>query len=148
MVRCAIRVCNAENMEHHTIKELDKKKVRKKRMEIRKGKKREYKKGLKNNQDSYGSAVFRYAERWADMMEAGIKDNPDLTVSEFIDIHAEQMSYDADTEGITGFMYGCAVSILSQALIHGEELRVWHNKQYSVENSDGVVNPACLVIGG
>ena len=41
-------------------------------MTIRNGKKREYNKGLKNNQDPYGSAVFRYAERWADMMEAGI----------------------------------------------------------------------------
>jgi len=116
-------------------------------MTIRKGKKREYNKGLKNNQDPYGLAVFEYAERWADMMEAGIKDNQDLTVSEFIDIYADRLSHDADTEGITGFMYGCAVSILSQAWIYGEELRIWHNKQYGVENSDGVVNPACLVIG-
>jgi hypothetical protein len=39
---------------------------------------------------------------------------------------AKQASHDADTEGITGFMYVMAVGILSQAWIHGEELRKWH----------------------
>jgi len=48
--------------------------------------------------------------------------------------------------GITGFMYGCAVNLLSQCWKHGEELRKWHNKEYGHEG-DGVVNPAVFTIG-
>ena len=41
---------------------------------------------------------------------------------------AKELSHKADTEGITGFMYGCAVSILLQCWEYGEELRRWHNR--------------------
>ena len=92
-----------------------------------------------NNTDPYGSTVFRYAERWADMMEERI------TKGEKIEDIAKELSHKADTEGITGFMYGCAVSILSQCWEYGEELRKWHNKKYNY-NGDGVVNPAILKI--
>ena len=51
----------------------------------------------------------------------------------------------ADTEGITGFMYGCAVNILSQCWEYGEVLRKWHNKEYDYEG-DGVVNPAIMTV--
>lgn len=54
--------------------------------------------------------------------------------------------HEADTEGITGYMYGCAVSILSQCWKYGEYLRKWHNKEYNYDG-DGVVNPAILTIG-
>ena len=60
--------------------------------------------------------------------------------------HAEKCSHDADTDGITGFMYGAAVSILSNHWKYGELLRKWHNKEYGHEG-DGVVNPAVLTIG-
>ena len=92
-----------------------------------------------NNTDPYGSAVFRYAERWANLMEEKITEGYKLE-----DI-AESTSHQADIEGITGFMYGAAVSILSQCWQYGEELRKWHNKQYNYEG-DGVANPAILVI--
>ena len=62
----------------------------------------------------------------------------------FYDV-AKELSFKADTEGITGFMYGCAVSILSQCWKYGEELRGWHNKQYNYDGK-GVVNPAVLKI--
>ncbi len=74
------------------------------------------------NTDGYGSGVFRYAEKWANMMEEAIENGAKLE-----DV-AQKLSHDADTEGITGFMYGCAVSILSQCWVYGEELKVWHNK--------------------
>ena len=92
-----------------------------------------------NNTDPYGSAIFRYAERWADMMEEKIVNG------ERIEDVAEKLSFKANEECITGFMYGCAVTILSECWIYGEELRTWHNKKYNY-NGDGVVNPAVLKI--
>ena len=66
---------------------------------------------------------------------------------------AESASYEADIDGITGFMYGAAVSILSQCWKHGEELRRWHNLSTQIKDegekandSGGVLNPAVLSI--
>ena len=58
---------------------------------------------------------------------------------------AQQTSNDADTEGITGFMYGASIQVLFTTWKHGEELRLWHNAQYK-HSSDGVVNPAILTL--
>jgi len=92
---------------------------------------------VQNNQDIYGLAVVQFAERWADLMEQEIDKGAKLA-----DI-AEETSHDADTEGITGFMYGCAVNILANVWEYGEELRRWHNKEYDYDGG-GVVNPAIL----
>lgn len=92
-----------------------------------------------NNTGPYGSTIFRYAERWADMMEEKIANG------ERIEDIAEKLSFKANEECITGFMYGCAVTILSQCWEYGEELRKWHNKKYDYEG-DGIVNPAILKI--
>lgn len=112
-------------------------------MKIRPGMEDDYRKGYNNNLDAYGHAVYVYAERWADMMEKDIasSDNPTKSIVS----NAERLSHEADTEGITGFMYGCAVSILSQAWEYGEILRKWHNKEYHYDG-EGVVNPAILTI--
>lgn len=93
-----------------------------------------------NSKDPYSNAVVRYAERWANLMEFRIASGDKI-----VDI-ADSTSREADTEGITGFMYGCAVNVLSQLWEYGEELRKWHNKEYNYEG-DGVVNPAILTIG-
>lgn len=92
----------------------------------------------KNSKDAYSAAVFTYAERWAELMEKEL-----LTKKTSIAAIAKQCSHDADEEGITGFMYGCAVTILSECWIHGEELRKWHNGEFD-HDGDGVVNPAIL----
>ena len=101
-----------------------------------------------NNQDSYGSAVVRYAEQWANLMEKRIK--PWAKPLESV---ADKASHDADTEGITGFMYGCAVSMLATCWIHGERLRHWHNLKMQIRNegeranrAGTVLNPALLVL--
>ena len=98
-----------------------------------------WKKFVTINNDPYGSGVVRYAERWANMMEQEMESGKLL-----IEI-ADATSHRADTEGITGYMYGCAVSILSQVWEHGEELRKWHNKEYGYEGN-GTVNPAIITI--
>jgi len=92
-----------------------------------------------NNKDGYGSAIITYAKNWGRLMQLEVSKG-----NKIVDV-AEKCSHDADTEGMTGFMYGAAVSVLSDCWIHGEELRKWHNKEYNHEG-DGVVNPAILTI--
>jgi hypothetical protein len=91
------------------------------------------------NTDDYGSAIFRYAERWADLMELEMANGAEIK-----DI-AERLSNEADTEGITGFMHGVSVNVLSHCWEHGEELKKWYNGEYNYDG-DGVVNPAILTV--
>lgn len=114
-------------------------------MKIIEGKEKEYKDWYEKNSDPYGRACFTYAERWAEMLENLIETSTDDPMKVVVD-NADRLSHEADVEGITGFMYGCAVNILSQCWKYGEELRKWNNKEYGYEG-DGVVNPAVLTIG-
>lgn len=100
-----------------------------------------------NNEDPYGAAILSYAERWADMMEEEFA--KDRTLKEV----AKVTSHEADTEGITGFMYGAAVKVLATTWEYGEELRRWHNLDTQLgdegekaNESGGVLNPALMNI--
>lgn len=104
---------------------------------------------VKVNGDPYGACVVRYAARWANLMEQEIANGG--KIKDF----ADRCSHEADKEGITGFMYGCAVSILAQVWTHGEALRLWHNRKTQIgtegdkaNEQGGVLNPALLNIGG
>ena len=93
------------------------------------------------NRDDYGRAIVAYAERWARLMQIEISSGKEL------DDIAEATSSEADIDGITGFMYGTAVSALAATWEYGDQLRKWHNKQYGItEDTEGVVNPAILTI--
>ncbi len=101
-----------------------------------------------NNQDGYGAAINEYANRWACLMEAR------MAAGEALADIAKQASREADTDGITGFMYGAAVSTLAAVWVHGEQLRRWHNKDTQIgdegdkaNEKGGVLNPAVLVAG-
>jgi hypothetical protein len=103
---------------------------------------------VKDNSDPYGSCAVRFAARWANLMEQKIAEGA------ILEAIADDSSHEANKEGITGFMYGCAVSILSQVWVHGEQLRRWHNlkTQFRDEGekaneTGGVLNPALLTIG-
>ena len=107
-----------------------------------------WERGIANNQDPYGSAAYRFAQRWAEAMEQEIAAGANLE-----DI-AEPLSHEADSEGITGFQYGAAVSVLASCWEHGERLRIWHNLATQIHhegeqaNKKGtVLNPALLNIG-
>ena len=96
------------------------------------------------NPEPYGLECFNFAERWANVMEEKMSNGEKLE-----DI-AKQTSFDV-ADGITGFMYGMAVSILSQCWKHGEQLRQWHNLATQIHdegekaNKDGgVLNPALM----
>lgn len=112
-------------------------------MKIIEGKEQEYQDWKNKNTDAYGRECFEYAERWANMLEEQIEkeNNPENVIFTY----ASKYSSDADINGITGFMYGCVVQILSLSWKYGEYLRKWHNKEYDY-NGDGVVNPAIITI--
>lgn len=94
-----------------------------------------------NSKDDYSVCVVRYAEYWAKYMQYLMAKHDGVKVAQI----ADKASRDADIDGVTGFMYGCAVNVLSQVWKYGEELRKWHNKEYDYEG-DGVVNPAVLTV--
>ncbi len=93
-----------------------------------------------NSKDAYSNGVVTYARRWAKYMQHLMRKH-NKSVIEI----ADKASHVSDIEGITGFMYGCAVNVLAQCWKYGEELRKWHNKDYGYEG-DGVVNPAVLTV--
>ena len=119
-------------------------------MKLKRGVKTKYLKYVRmNSKDGYSKAVVTYAEDWAAIMEKKLKKRG-VKVKDI----AEASGHEADTQGITGFMYGCAVSALAQFWVHGEELRRWHNREYldeekaaKADKSGGVVNPAILTFG-
>jgi hypothetical protein len=101
-----------------------------------------------NNTDGYGGRVVRYADEWARLMQVRISNGK--TVAQC----ADELSHLADDDGITGYMYGCAVAVLAKVWKHGEALRRWHNKETQIgtegdkaNESGGVLNPALLSIG-
>lgn len=105
-------------------------------------------KGLKNNKDPYGARIYSYALDWANLMEAEIANGKKLE-----DV-AEETSHVADTDGITGFMYGAAVSVLAQVWLHGDILRRWHNLRTQIgtegeraNETGGTLNPALMNFG-
>lgn len=117
------------------------------KMKIKPELKTEYESYKAKNTDPYGGRVVSYGEDWANLMEAR------MAKGEKIAQCAKPASREADTDGITGFMYGCAVSALSHFWEHGEALRLWHNldaqlgKEGEAANeSGGVLNPALLNI--
>jgi len=104
--------------------------------------------GKAKNTDAYGARIFSYAEDWANFMEDKMAEGAKLE-----DV-AEMCARDADTDGISGFMYGAAVATLSKCWKHGDQLRRWHNLDTQIGNEgekanegDGTLNPAMLNIG-
>lgn len=101
----------------------------------------------------YSLCILRFTEQWADEMEKRLAAGG--TVADHAKAAASVVNRRPDMEGgITGFMYGCAVAMLSVVWEHGEELRRWHNLdvQYGKEGEEAnergaVLNPAIIRIG-
>ena len=110
-------------------------------MQIKRNMEKEFEKCVEiNSHDGYSKGVIDYMIRWANMMEESISNGYKINNI------AEETSHRADTDGITGFMYGCAVDLLSQFWKYGDQLKIWHNSQYGYEG-EGTVNPAIMTIG-
>ncbi len=118
-------------------------------MKIREGQEERYQKFVSANTDFYGKEILGYGERWADLMEMRI-----ATTGESLKKIAKRASHEADINGISGAMYGCAVSFLATCWERGDELRRWHNldcqigtEGESANETGGTLNPAMMVIG-
>ena len=107
-------------------------------MKVKEGMEKNYEEITEDWKDDFMlGAALRYSVRWADMMETLAADGVDIAKA------AGQTKSVADTEGLTGYLYGLSVMFLTNTWEHGEELRVWHNKEYGYEG-EGVVNP-CII---
>ena len=104
-----------------------------------------------NKNDPYGESVMVFSKAWAERMETKILEYPTLEFG----IIADQTDGAANKKagGITGFQYGCAVSLLSDVWVYGETLRRWHNLKTQIgtegieaNNKGGVLNPALITI--
>ena len=107
-------------------------------------------KALELNNDGYGRAALLYAHDFAKALEAKIlQTNSYEGFACLTDDMIKECERIADERpgGITGFMYGAAIATLKSVWRYGNELAKWHNKQWGVEDSDGVVNPAVVSIG-
>lgn len=103
------------------------------------------------NQNEYGKLTFEFLARWANLMEQRMADGAELE-----DI-ADETLREADTVGITGNVYACAVQTLGDVWEHGERLRSWSNAQWLDEDdakrydeAGAVFNPAVMTftVGG
>ncbi len=108
-------------------------------MRFLQGKEADFLRGIEvQDGDPYGERCYTYARDWADLMEK------ELAAGKSIPQCAEETSRVADTDGITGFMYGIAVEIISQCWVHGEDLRRWHNAELGEPEAKGTINPALI----
>lgn len=102
------------------------------------------------NTDPYGARIMSYAEDWAERMEAflqqGIGIDQATSVSNEMPVW-KYTSHEADTDGITGYMFGAAVATLSLAWLYGDWLKRLHNEDMGQPEAQGVVNPAIMVVG-
>lgn len=93
-----------------------------------------------NSRDPYSKGVVDYARAWMDLMEKGLETGLELK-------HIwKDCSFQADTDGITGFMYGAATSIIASVWFKGDELRQLHNADHGQPDAKGTINPAIVTI--
>ena len=79
-----------------------------------------------NNTDPLGTSVFAFAGRWAELMEAAIGETPGDDLRAIIFAQADSAAKEADTVGITGYMYGYAFEILRYCWAYGDVLYAWY----------------------
>lgn len=87
-----------------------------------------------SNTDSYGGAAIKAAAHAMVLLDEG------KTPEE-----AQEIGFKG--KDLTGFLAGCAASIVCQAHERGDEFRKHWNKQWGVgEDAKGTVNPAIMTL--
>lgn len=94
-------------------------------MKIIEDREKEYKDWHDKNNDEYSRACLSFAERWAELLEAEIKNANDIT--KCVINNADILKKKADTENITGAMYSIAIGVLLHYWKYGEYLQKWIN---------------------
>lgn len=99
------------------------------------------------NSDPYGKCCIDVARRVMEILD----ENKEFDTNKIIC----QADNDIEAGGITGFMAGCVAQIVSACHSRGEEFRrKWNidnqisNEGEKANNSNGVLNPALLVVKG
>jgi len=87
-------------------------------MKLKLGTEEAYAEMLKINSDGYAKGIIDFTKRWAELMEKHLEETKEIDKPT-----TEKLSVTADTEGITGFMYDCAKSILYKYWEYGEDLK-------------------------
>ena len=115
---------------------------------IKTGKLDDWQKGLSNNTNPYGRACFVFANELAKNLEDLMVDTG-RPFNELSSAEIKEAEHKADevVGGVTGFMYGVAISCLTDVWEYGEELRKYHNTQMGNPSAKGTINPAILNIG-
>ena len=73
-----------------------------------------------DNMNSYGGCVFRYAEQWTELMEKEIDGYEDETeLFQKLVYCAEELSFLADTEGVTGAQHYMAMNVIRECWEYG-----------------------------
>ena len=86
-----------------------------------------------NKNDKYSARCVSFAHDWAIGMQSHIPPGAEAKqITQLIALNAEAEASKADYDGITGFMYSAAVTMLSQCWLYGEDLRRWHNKEVQI----------------
>lgn len=96
----------------------------------------------RNFRHRYTRCIVKFASCWGKHMQS-IMNNPEKS----LELIAHESSYASNINGITVYMYGCAVAILAECWKYGEQLRKYHNTQYGCPDAEGVINPAVICIG-
>lgn len=119
-------------------------------MKIKKGKEKEYEEYVKKATDPYSARVVSYAECWAQLLEIEIEKVFGLgTIVKTNDLEklimekAKETADEADYDGITGYMYNCAVNILANFWEYGDCIRKWHNASLGYSGK-GTANSSIL----
>ena len=115
---------------------------------IKAGKLDDWQKGLSNNTNPYGRACFVFANELAKNIEDIMVDTG-RPFNELSSAEIKEAEHKADevVGGVTGFMYGVAISCLADVWEYGEELRKRHNTQMGNPQAKGTINPAIINIG-
>lgn len=96
---------------------------------IREGKEKNFQNYIDlNSFDDYGKAIIDFSIRWAQLLEQAIYSSEQLA-EQVIKERASDLSLQADTEGISGFMFECAIAGLAHYWKYGAELADWYNER-------------------
>ena len=108
-----------------------------------------WQKWVDSNQDSYGRAAVVFAAEWAKNMDEMIAQTENKVFSDLTTKQISEASEKADdiAGGITGFMFGAAVQMLSECWSFGEDLRKYHNSKLGQPEAEVTLNPAVVTIG-
>ena len=86
-----------------------------------------YEEWYNNNKDSYGKECFKYAERWADLMEHEIKKDGRAALDVIIEC-ADKTSKEADRKHVSGFMFTYSCIIIETCWKYGKEFAAWRSR--------------------